>query len=530
MEDESPQAARVSAREAEVLAGIAEHRTNAEIAERLVISVRTVESHVSSLLRKLGAADRRALAGLGGSATGGTVPRSRPAGTGRLPAPLTPFIGRTAERAELAAALAGHRLVTAVGPGGIGKTRLALAVADELDGRFGNGVCYADLVPVSDSSMVAATLAAALGLGEHQGRSAEETVLTWLSGRQMLLVLDNCEHLMDGVVVLAERVLAACPGVTVLATSRARLLVPHERIFAVPGLALHDDGGDAVELFLERAAAAGGVLGVADRRRAAAICRALEGVALAIELAAARLPALGLDGLEGSLDDQLRLLAGGPRLDDRHRSLRSALDWSYALLTGAERAILRRVSVFATSFTARAAETLLVGWPAGPEAGPGKLVVDELVTPGRPLSHIHHGEFFDAMVLLHHGRAEEAMRLLATPPEEFRAWHNGLWRPWYAALWAEAAVLAGDAEAEAGARIGRARRCAAGNPIALAIVDRCAALAVGDRAGVLAAAERLSAAGCRYQHARTLVLAGGRERAAGEDEMAAMGATPMIVR
>ena len=159
---------------------------------------------------------------------------SRPRRTAAaLPAPLTPFVGRAAERAALGAALAGHRLVTAVGPGGIGKTRLALAVAAEQAGRFTGGVWYADLVPVTDGAMVAAALAAALGLGEQPGRSAEETVLAWFGDREALLVLDNCEHVVEGVVVLAERVLAACPGVTVLATSRARLLVPHERVFLV---------------------------------------------------------------------------------------------------------------------------------------------------------------------------------------------------------------------------------------------------------------------------------------------------------
>jgi hypothetical protein len=151
--------------------------------------------------------------------------------------------------------------------------------------------------------------------------------------------------------------------------------------------------------------------------------------------------------------------------------------------------------------------------------------VDALATPGRPLSEIHHGEFFDALVLLHAGRPEEAVSLLATPPEHFRAWHNGLWRPWYAALWAEAAMLAGDPAA--GSRISRARVCATGNPIALAIVDRSAAFASGNRDGMVAAAQRLSAAGCRYQWARTLVLAGGPEQARGEDELAAMGATAM---
>ena len=253
----APHATGVSAREAEVLAGVAEHLTNAEIAERLVISVRTVESHVSSLLRKLGVSDRRALAGLAVAVADGVAPSRprRPAAS--LPAPLTPFVGRAAERAALAAALAEHRLVTAIGPGGIGKTRLALAVAAELAGRFTDGVGYADLVPVTDGSMVVATLAAALGLGEQPGRSAEETVLDWLRDRDVLLVLDNCEHLLDGVVVVAERVLAACPGVTVLAMSRARLLVPYEQVFSVPGMTVCSDGGDAVELFLERVAAAG---------------------------------------------------------------------------------------------------------------------------------------------------------------------------------------------------------------------------------------------------------------------------------
>jgi hypothetical protein len=163
----------------------------------------------------------------------------------------------------------------------------------------------------------------------------------------------------------------------------------------------------------------------------------------------------------------------------------------------------------------------------GDDAGRAEwlMVVDELVTPGRPLSDIHHGEFFDALVLLHAGRAEEAVTLLASPPEHFRAWHNGLWRPWYAALWAEAAVLAGDPAAVG--RAGRARWCAAGNPIAMAIVDRSAALASGDRDGMLAAAQRLSGAGCGTSGRARSSLPGGQERARGEDELAAMGAAPM---
>ena len=217
--------------------------------------------------------------------------------------------------------------------------------------------------------MIAPAIAAALGF-RPSGRSAEDTVLGWLAVRETLLVLDNCEHLLDGVVVLLERLLAGSPRLAVLATSRARLLVPFEWVFPVPGLSVEGDGGgpgDAVELFLGRAAAGGSPLPPDDTERVAAVCRGLDGMALAIELAAARLPSLGLDGIEAGLADRLRLLTGGRRIDDRHRSLRSALDWSYALLDGPGQAVLRRVSVFAAPFTASAAAAVLAGWP--PVAG-----------------------------------------------------------------------------------------------------------------------------------------------------------------
>ena len=152
-------------------------------------------------------------------------------------------------------------------------------------------------------------------------------------------------------------------------------------------------------------------------------------------------------------------------------------------------------------------------------------IVDGLATPGRPLSEIHFGEFFDALLLLHRGLPDQAMRVLAMPPEQFRSWHNGMWRPWYAALWAEAAVLTG--HEDAADRIRRARLMTLDNPIAAAIVDRAAALA-GDRDGLVPAAAALRAAGCGYQWARTLVLIGGAERVRGESALAAMGATPMV--
>jgi predicted ATPase/DNA-binding CsgD family transcriptional regulator len=931
-----PSEVGVSAREAEVLAALEEHLTNAEIADRLFISIRTVESHVSSLLRKLQVGDRRALAAAAATLRP-VVARAPGSGTpgaviARLPSPLTSFVGRVAERAALADALNAHRLVTAVGPGGVGKTRLALSVVADVAPRFADGAWFVDLVPVTEPSMIAPAIAAALGLGEHQDRSADDTVLGWLAVRETLLVLDNCEHLLDGVGVLLERLLAGSPRLSVLVTSRARLLVPFEWVFAVPGLSLNGDGGapgDAVELFRVRAAAGGRPLPPDDTERVAVICRGLDGMALAIELTAARFPSLGLDGIEAGLADRLRLLTGGQRVDERHRSLRSTLDWSYALLDGPAQAVLRRVSVFAAPFTAdaaavvagwlplaggaipdilagladrsllvavadrsgsryRAPETIrqycadrlaaagesagalsrhlgwcldaaaalelppgddvrawrtafdqvadelrsALGWAAGhaeyrleahrlgirlaglsftrgmpgesqrryeqaaglaaddsaaaaalhnaagaAEArhfgnealrlrraaasaavragdraaaavdlaraaelinrGPGLMatrpatgeaeallaeaselaagdlsaeartltaeafnraeadpavvelveramtlahragdpltesaaldqltsvqlargevraaaasalrrtellaplqataasgiefydafcmaaecaitagdlraarqlaervrdlpshreeghlatarvivvaalagdwdealaqagrfregweragrpragnlsrgayaaatvhglrgddharadwldIVDALETPGRPTSHIHFGEFFDALLLLHRGRPEQAMLQLHTPPEQFRAWYSGMWRPWYAALWAEAAVITG--HQDAAGRIHRARLMTLENPVAAAIVDRAAALA-GGRGGLVAAAAALEAAGCRYQWARTLVLIGGKERARGESLLAAMGATAM---
>jgi predicted ATPase/DNA-binding CsgD family transcriptional regulator len=920
----------ISAREAEVLAALGEHLTNAEISARLFISVRTVESHVSSLLRKMQADDRRALAAAADDL------RSNPAGrSAALPSRLTPFVGRAAEQAALSVALGAHRLVTAVGPGGVGKTRLALRVAAGVRDRFADGVWYVDLVPVTDAVMTAPAVARALGLGEHPGSSAADDVVNWLAHREALLVLDNCEHLLDGVVVLLERLLAGSPRSAVLATSRARLLVPFEWVFPVPGLSVEaDDGGpgDAIALFLGRAAAGGSPVRPADAERVAAVCTALDGVALAIELAAARYASLGLDGLEAGLSDRLRLLTGGRRMDDRHRSLRAALDWSYALLDEPDRAVLRRISVFAEPFTATAAAVVVKDWPPVPaghlpaglagladhslllavaepggtryraletirqygadrldEAGelvearsrhlrwclresaaleltsheiagtwrtafdqiadelrsalswaaeavrfrpeayrlalalanltflrglPGEAqrryeqaaglapddvvaadalrraagaavarhvgdealrlrllaaeaalrggdragaagdlaqnaelihrhlglmatmpaageaaaliargwalaegdlaaqarllsaeafssdvadpvtvnlidralllarrvdapliesavldqltavqlahgdvhaaaasalrrtellapmpvtaiaalelfdglimaaecavaagdlvagrrlaerlrdlpfhreeshlanarlllvtvltgdwseaaalaerfgegweragrpragnltpgayaaatmyglrgdnkaravwldIVGALETPGRPVTEIHLGEFFDALLLLHRGLPEQAARLMDTPPEQLTEWYSGLWRPWYAALWAEAAVLSG--HGDAADRLRRARLATAGNPIATAIVDRAAALTAGDRDGLIAAAVALQDAGCRYQWARTLILIGGQHQSRGESELAGIGATPMV--
>jgi predicted ATPase/DNA-binding CsgD family transcriptional regulator len=379
------QAAGISVRESEVLALVGQRRSNAEIGARLFISVRTVESHVSSLLRKLGAPDRRALADLAADLV--RVERAGRALAG-LPTPPSSFVGRARERAALRATVGAHRQVTAVGPGGVGKTRLALAVVEDLAGTFDDGVWFVDLVPVTDPAMVGAAVAAAIGVGEQQGRGIDESVLAALVDRCALLVLDNCEHLVDGVTPFVERLLARCPGVSVLVTSRLRLMVPFEWVYPVPPLSLDTDATptpDAVALFVDRAGAVGWTVGPEHLDRVAEVCRTLDGMALAIELAAARLPTLGLDGLVAGLSDHLRLLVGGYRADDRHRSVRAMLDWGRALLDDADLALLRRVSVFVSPFTTRAAATVAGFGPLHPDQiadGLGRLADQSLLSLG----------------------------------------------------------------------------------------------------------------------------------------------------
>ncbi|SCF35666.1 ATP-binding protein [Micromonospora mirobrigensis] len=361
----------VSAREAEVLSLLAERRTNAEIAERLFISVRTVESHVSSLLRKYGVADRRALSAvLPAAATRPCPAGAAPTGP---PAPRTAFFGREAELETLARAVDDARLVSLVGVGGVGKTRLAV----EFAARWPPSA-FVDLVPVRDGS-VAQAVAATLGVTPGPRQPLSEAISDGLGADRSLLVLDNCEHLLDAVAAFADRLLTACPGVTLLTTGRERLGVPGELVLPVLPL----PGSDGRALFLDRARSAGARL-TDDTATVDELCARLDNVPLAIELAAARSASLGAAGLLAALTDPLRVLTGGRRADRRHRSLRGVLDWSYGLLDADEQTLFRRLSVFVGGFDlAGAARVAPHGDVAETADLLGRLVEKSLVTRER---------------------------------------------------------------------------------------------------------------------------------------------------
>jgi predicted ATPase/DNA-binding CsgD family transcriptional regulator len=352
----------VSARERDVLLALApDGSTNAEIAARLFLSVRTVESHVASLLRKTGAHDRRALLRLAPELLG--PGRTEPVGG----TPLTSFVGRDRNREQVAAALSAARLVTVVGAGGSGKTRLARVVLDDVRDRYPDGAVEVDLVPVADASRVPSVVAERFGLTERG--SAEAALASRFRTQHALVLLDNCEHLGDALAAVLERLLSACPGLTVLATSRTRLAVPFETVVRLSGL----EAGAAVELFAARAESGGWPLDEDDRTRSEAVCRALEGLPLAIELAAAQVPAIGMDGVEAALADPLSLLDGGPRAVTRHESLRATLRWSHDLLGPVDRAVLRRLAVITAPFPVEVAEAVAAGWPPVP-AGTSRLL------------------------------------------------------------------------------------------------------------------------------------------------------------
>ena len=288
----------------------------------------------------------------------------RVSGTGvstRLPAQLTSFVGRESELTQLRDLLAQNRLVTLTGAGGVGKTRLAIQIAAELSDGFTDGVWYVDLAPITDPELVPVTVARALGLPDQPGRATMDSLLRFVRDRQMLVVLDNCEHLLDASAELVVTLLGAAPGLTFLATSREAIGVAGEVSWRVPSLSLADE---AIELFTDRARHARPDFTLTDDNTTTVgeICARLDGVPLAIELAAARVRALSLAEILDSLHDRFRLLTGGARTAvRRQQTLRASVDWSHALLTEPERVLFRRLAVFSGGFDLDAAQAVAGG-------------------------------------------------------------------------------------------------------------------------------------------------------------------------
>jgi predicted ATPase len=272
---------------------------------------------------------------MGGASWPATVERSH-----NLPAPLTRIVGRSEIVQRLVAQLPQQRLITIIGAGGIGKTTVAMAVAEQLITAYDHGVRLVDLAPLANPELVPSALAAVLGLEVRSGNPIPG-VIAFLEDKQMLLVLDNCEHVVEPVAATIAEVLKGAPDIHILATSRQPLLVEGEQLHRLSPLAVPAGSAGltaaealafpAVQLFVERAAASldGFELADADAPLVADICRRLDGIALAIELAAGRVDAFGIRGLAGLLDDRLQLLRGGRRSAlPRHRAMSAVLDWS----------------------------------------------------------------------------------------------------------------------------------------------------------------------------------------------------------
>ena len=293
-----------------------------------------------------------------------------PATPTNLPAPMTSFLGREEELAELGRLLEEVRLLTITGPGGAGKTRLAVELALRAMSDHPDGVWLVDLAAVRDPTLVAHAVARAAGAREERGRPILDTLRALLEPRRVLLVVDNCEHLVEAAAGTVAELLAACPGLRVIATSREPLGVPGETMWTVPSLSLPPTdaaapadlfGSEAVRLLVERGRAASPGFAVTHENAAAVaqICLRLDGLPLAIELAAARLRALPPDEVARRLDDRFRLLTGGSRgALPRHQTLLAAMEWSHDLLSEPERVLLRRLSAFAGGFGLDAAESV----------------------------------------------------------------------------------------------------------------------------------------------------------------------------
>lgn len=305
----------------------------------------------------------------------------RPRPRAALPAALTPLLGRTRELEETAALLGRTRLLTLTGAGGSGKTRLALELAQRVRTRFDDAF-WVDLAPLSSAEWIAQQILAAMGVREVATDDATQVLIDTVRDRTLLFVLDNCEHLIGGVAAVVEQTLHSCQSISILTTSREPLGVAGEQTWLVPPLAEED----AVELFGARAAAVvpSFVVDDANREKVAQICRRLDCVPLAIELAAARVRAMSVAAIADHLDDAFGLLASGSRTVPRHRTIHDAIDWSYRLLSSEEQTLLRRLAVFAGGFSLDDAIAICSGGDLPVLAGLSALVDKSLVVFSGP--------------------------------------------------------------------------------------------------------------------------------------------------
>ncbi|MCA1553708.1 MAG: adenylate/guanylate cyclase domain-containing protein, partial [Chloroflexi bacterium] len=323
-----------------------------------------------------------------------------------LPIQVTSFVGRERELTEAKRLLATTRLLTLSGTGGMGKTRLAIQVATHMLDMFNDGVWFIELAPLTDPALVPMAVASALGVRGEPDRTLMATLLDWLRRKQLLFILDNCEHLVEACAHFADAVLHASPETRVLATSREALGIAGESVYRIPSLetpnpnlvlpvpsAVEGSGAEgepislealgqyaAVRLFVERATQARATFSLtpANARAVVEICFRLDGIPLAIELAAARVKALRVEQIAAHLDDRFRLLTSGSRTAlPRQQTLRALIDWSYGLLIEPERVLLRRLSVFAGGWTLEEVEAVCSGGLIASDADDLKLIDDD---------------------------------------------------------------------------------------------------------------------------------------------------------
>jgi predicted ATPase/DNA-binding CsgD family transcriptional regulator len=360
-------------REREILARLAGDLYRREIAEALTLSPNSVKWYTHQIYAKLGVNSRKE-----------AIRRARELGlldfkttalfqSHNLPAALTPFVGRQRELAQICQLLNDqvYRLLTLTGTGGVGKTRLALRAAHDLQGRYPQGAWLVELASLSDPGLIPQTVAAAFDLRPEGDRSGLKALMDYLQNRNLLLVLDNCEHLLVACADLANNLLKYCPGLHILATSREILRIAAERTFVVPPLSFPGPGEkhspqeliqfEAVDLFTRRAKEAlpDFELNEENAETVVQICRQLDGIPLALELAAARLRAMDLEQIIGQLKDRFHLLTGGDRsAQPQLQTMRTSIDWSYQLLPEGEQTLLMRLSVFTGGCTAEAAKAV----------------------------------------------------------------------------------------------------------------------------------------------------------------------------